>query len=197
MGATQKLSSFNCEIRIIEAKNIGFKSPKNLFVRYYLSTDPNKKIRLNTTQVSSISHFVWNQSFCLECLGSQESLQALQQATVVFELRRAKTRAVFGSSSQLLGRAEIPWSDVFESQNMEIERWVSMVCGNKNGCVYKQPKLKVGMRVRVPEEMEMVDKKIKRIRKWKDECGCCESSKVGDFCGDFELFALTAAMEFL
>ncbi|XP_038882269.1 uncharacterized protein LOC120073498 [Benincasa hispida] len=194
MGASQKLSSFNCEIRILEAKNIEFTSPKNLFVRYYLSTDNNKRIRLNTTQISSVSDFTWNQSFSLECLGSQDSIHSLQQSTIVFELRQAKSRPVFGSSSRLLGRAEIPWSEVFESANMGIERWVSLVSAN-NGTV-KQPKLKVGMRVRVPEEMEM-NKKMKRFRKWQDECGCCESSKVGDFCEDYELFALAAAMEFL
>lgn len=201
MDATQKLSFFNCEIRILEAKNIEFTSPKNLFVRYYLSAGNNNRIRLNTAQISSISDFIWNQSFSLECLGSQDSIHTLQQSTIVFELRRAKIRPVFGrvfgrSSSQLLGRAEIPWSQVFESPKMEIERCVSLVSGNNNECV-KQPKLKMGMRVRVPAEMEIMNKKIKRTRKWKDECGCCESSKVGDFCGDYDLFALAAAMEFM
>ncbi|KAG6604030.1 hypothetical protein SDJN03_04639, partial [Cucurbita argyrosperma subsp. sororia] len=202
MGAAQKLCSFSCEIRILQAKNIEFISPKNLFVRYYLSAGNNKRIRLNTKQTSSNSEFIWNESFCLECLGSEDSIQSLKQATVVFELRRAKTQHVFGrlfgsssSSSQLLGRAEIPWNQVFESPNMDIDRWVSLVSAN-NGSVregFKQPKLKVGMRVRVAAEMEM--EKKRRLRKWSDECGC--ESKVGHFCGDHEFFALAAAMEFL
>lgn len=194
MDTTQKLSSsFSCEIRIFEAKNIEFKSPKNLFVRYYLSTGKNQRIRLNTRKISSTSDFIWNESFSLECLGSKQSIHILKQATVVFELRQAKIHPVFGRvlGSLLLGRAEIPWNHVFESPNMEIERWVSLVSAREG---FKQPKLSVGMSVRVPEEIEMG--KNRRFKKWNDdECGC--ESKVAHFCADHEVFALAAAMEFL
>lgn len=129
----------------------------------------------------------------MECLGTEESIHGLKQATVVFELRQAKTLPVLGtvSGSQLLGRAGIPWEDVFESPNMEIERWVSLVSGGENGFgregFFKEPKLKVGMRVRGAEEV--AKEKKRRFRKWSDECF--------DHCADHEVFALAAAMEFL
>ncbi|XP_023518924.1 uncharacterized protein LOC111782299 [Cucurbita pepo subsp. pepo] len=193
MDTAQNSSSFSCEISILQAINLEFKSPKNLFVRYYLSAGNNERIRLNTQQqISSKSDFIWNQSFSLECLGTQDSIHALKQSTVVFELRQAKTLPLLGRIlgwSRLLGRGEIPWEEVFGSPNMEVAKWACLV---REGLGLKQPKLKVGMRVRVNKmEREM---KRKRCGKWKDECGCnCKM----DYCADHDVFAIAAAMEFL
>lgn len=92
----------------------------------------------------------------------------------------------------------MPWEEVFESANMGIEKWVCLVCGGELGLWLKQPKLKVGMRVRVGEEMEM---EKKRRRKWNNNnnideyCGC-KSHNMGH-CADHDVFAIAAAMEFL
>ncbi|KAG6594878.1 hypothetical protein SDJN03_11431, partial [Cucurbita argyrosperma subsp. sororia] len=191
MNTAQNSSSFSCEISILQAINLEFKSPKNLFVRYYLSAGNNERIRLNTQQISSKFDFIWNQSLSLECLGTHDSIHALKQSTVVFELRQAKALPpLLGRilGSRLLGRGEIPWEEVFGSPNLEIAKWVCLV---REGLGLKQPKLKVGMRVRVNKmETEM---KRKRCGIWKDECGCnCKM----DYCADHDVFAIAAAMEF-
>ncbi|KAJ0096763.1 hypothetical protein Patl1_27238 [Pistacia atlantica] len=112
----QYLSSLSCELRIIKAKNIEFnKSTSNggFFVRYYLSTCNNKRIELNTKEISpSSGNLIWNESFSLECLGSEDSISNLKQQNVVFELRwRRTTPSCLGKKckSQLLGKAEISW----------------------------------------------------------------------------------------
>ena len=48
--------NFSCELKIIQARNIKFiKSAKNLFARLYLPTGNNKRIQLNSKNVSAKS----------------------------------------------------------------------------------------------------------------------------------------------
>ncbi|XP_050204687.1 uncharacterized protein LOC126654753 [Mercurialis annua] len=198
--ATQSLS---CEINIVQAKNLNLKSHGNLFVRYYLSSRNNKRIQLNTQEISSKSNLIWNESFSLECLGTQDSINNLKQETVVFELRWRNTKPILAKigGSKLVGRAEIPWKTVVESPRMEIEKWVMMVSEkNCRGVVndYKLPSVQIQMKVKVQEIviLEKMKKRNGKLRDWKnDECGCCKDS--GCKCQDYEIFALVAAFEAL
>ncbi|XVF61644.1 hypothetical protein PTKIN_Ptkin08bG0147000 [Pterospermum kingtungense] len=199
MGVSHFHSSLRCELRIFQAKNIEPKSPGNLFVRYYLSVGNNKRIQLNSHEISSKSEPIWNESFSLECSGADESVDYLKQQTLVFELRWRSTVPVLGKmgKSQLLGRAEMPWHAVFESPNMEIEKhWLPM--DSTNGRVLqslKPPSLQISMKlVRGPSFVETEKKKNKR--KERDGCGCKDIGG-GYNCADYELFALAAAMEAL
>ncbi|EOX92128.1 hypothetical protein QUC31_003470 [Theobroma cacao] len=206
MGISHYLSSLCCELRILQAKNLELKSPGNLFVRYYLTAGNNKRIQVNSQEISSKSELIWNESFSLECLGTEESLNDLKQQTVVFELRWRSTVPVLGrimGKSQLLGRAEMPWNAVFESPNMEIEKWVTMVSMNDRVLeTLKPPSLQVSMKVRGPAIVETEKKKKKKKRKeglknnW-DGCGCKDIGGGYCSCADYELFALAAAFEAL
>ncbi|XP_038882268.1 uncharacterized protein LOC120073497 [Benincasa hispida] len=202
MYRTEKLFCFSLEIRILEAKNIEFKSPKTLFVRYYISAgnNNNKRIRLSTKEITSKSNFTWKECLSLECWGKDED--SLKQATVILELRKAKTLPFIGATSvimgsQLLGRAEIPiWND---QPNSEIEKWVCLVC-EEGRFLLKQPKLRVEMRVRSAHNEMEIEKK-RRFGKWKKDndqyCGC-NNSGMGH-CEDHDVFAIAmaASMEFL
>lgn len=205
MDGTEKLSCFNLEIRILEAKNIEFKSPKTLFVRYYIcaGNNNNKRIHLHTKEITSKSNFIWKEWFSLECWGTDQD--SLNQATVTLELRKAKTLPFVGVTSvifgsQLLGRAEIPiWNH--QANSDQIEKWVCLAC-EESRFFLKQPKLKVGMRVRVVHNQEMMEmKKRRRFGKWKKKdkyCGC-NSGMAHYYCEDHDVFAIAmaASMEFL
>ncbi|KAL4645363.1 hypothetical protein ACB092_02G230100 [Castanea dentata] len=198
MGAPQNFSSLSCELRIIQAKNVEFKSTGSFFVRYYLSAGSNKGIRLNTREISSKSDLSWNESFSLDCFGGQDSMDNLKQENVVFELRWRNKAPVLGKigGSKLLGRAEIPWNQVFESPNMEIEKWVTMV--STGGHVLegdKPPKLQVGMGIQVSAMVEMERRTHGKVNKREYECGCKNGHDYSCTCGDYEIFALTAALE--
>ncbi|KAL7230728.1 hypothetical protein ACSBR2_009082 [Camellia fascicularis] len=196
MGAPQHLSSLSCELRIIKAKNIdSIKSNAHLFVRCYLSAGNNKRVRLESKEISPKS-LVWNESFSLECLGTQASMDKVMQGSVVFELRYRITVPVLGriKGSHLLGSVEIQWKTVCESPEMEFEKWVVMVSSKSHGDV-KPPALEVGMKVRVPAVNEAVPRRRRRERRvvdW-DECGCMDGGCSN--CADFEMLALAAAME--
>ena len=197
MGAPQLLSSLSCELRIIQAKNVEFKSKGSFFVRYYLSAGNNKGIRLNTREISSKSDLSWNESFSLDCFGNQDSMDNLKQESVVFELRWRNKVPVLGKigGSQLLGRAEIPWKQVFESPNMEIENWVTMASTRRHVLEgAKPPKLQVGMRIQVSAMVEMEGRTQRKVNKREYECGCINGHDYST-CGDYEIFALTAALE--
>ncbi|XWS41559.1 hypothetical protein CRYUN_Cryun17cG0092400 [Craigia yunnanensis] len=203
MGVSHFPSSLCCDLRILQAKNIEPKSPGNLFVRYYLSAGNNKRIKLNSHEISSKSELIWNESFSLECSGAEESLNDLKQQTVVFELRWRSTMRVLGKmgKSQLLGRAEMPWKAVFESPNMEIEKyWLIMVSMNDRVLEsLKPPSLQISMKlIRGPAIVE-IEKKNKRKERLKNNCdGCgCKDIGGGYSCADYEIFALAAAMEAL
>ncbi|KAE7998092.1 hypothetical protein FH972_002670 [Carpinus fangiana] len=195
MGAPLQLSSLTCNLTIMQAKNVDFKSTGTLFVRYYLSAGNNKRIRLNTREISSKSDLCWNESFSLDCFVSQDSMDSLKQENVVFELRWRSKVPVLGriGGSQLLGRAEIPWKEVCESPNMEMEKWVTM---GQVG-VSKPPKLQVAMKVQVLPAMEEMERRRNRnVKKWDDHdeyCGCKDVH--GLSCEDYDIFALAAALE--
>lgn len=196
MGIQSQLSSLTCELRVIQAKNIEFiKTTGNLFVRYHFSAGGNKRIRLNTREISTKSDHVWNESISMECNGTDSFLQE----TVVFELRWRNTVPVFGriGGSQLLGRAEIPWKEVLESPNMELDKWVTMVPRSTSGHALegvKLPKLQIGIKVGVQAEVGMEKRRQRRAQKW-DECGCEDGHGYGCSCSDYDIFALAAALE--
>ncbi|KAI9394310.1 hypothetical protein POPTR_005G076100v4 [Populus trichocarpa] len=202
MGAATEGIASTClgiEIEIFQAKNIEVKSHGSLFVRYYLSAGKNKRIQLKSREISSKSNLFWNESFSLECIGTEDSINNLKQETVVFELRWRNTNPILAKigGSQLLGRAEVPWKTVLESPNLEMESWVMMV--PKKGSVpddVKPPSVQIAMRARVPEmtEMEKKNRRDGRLRK-RDGCGCCKDS--GCRCEDYEIFALVVALEAL
>jgi hypothetical protein len=193
MGAPHQLSSLTCNLTIMQAKNVDFQSTGTLFVRYYLSAGNNKRIRLDTREISSKSDLCWNESFSLDCFGSQDSMDSLNQQNVVFELRRRNKVPVLGriGGSQLLGRAEIPWKEVCESPNMEMEKWVTM--GHVG--ISKPPKLQVAMKVQVPAMVEKGRRRNGNVKKWDDErCGCKDFH--GYCCEDYDVFALAALEAF-
>ncbi|KAG2274237.1 hypothetical protein Bca52824_056792 [Brassica carinata] len=86
----------------------------------------NRKVELNTTEICSRPDndvTIWNQSFGLECQGDETAIEELKQESVLFELRRRKTTSFMGkwSRSELVGRGEVSWKSVMESDGMEIE----------------------------------------------------------------------------
>src|ERR1044072_6545302 len=118
MDLPHTLPSFNCEIRIIQAQNVGF--TKNLFARLYLPAgDSRSHIQLNSKMVSSKSVPFWNESFSLDCSCPQEFLETLEEESLVLELRQSNTDTqvlirIFGGSN-LVGKGEIPWKAILES----------------------------------------------------------------------------------
>lgn len=203
MGAFQQLSSLSFDLRIKQAKNIEYlKSTGKVFVRYYLSAGNNKRIQLNTSEIPVKSDcFVWDESFSLECHGA-EDCSSLKHESVVFELRWRKPVPVFGRrSSQLLGRAEIPWKEIFESPNMVLDKWVTTDFSTSLGVEGVKPaKLQVGIRVGVkaclPEVETMEKRRESRVKKYMDEsCGCKNRHAQDCTCGDYDIFALAAALE--
>ncbi|XP_050388176.1 uncharacterized protein LOC126805115 [Argentina anserina] len=195
MGISLELSSLSCELRIIQAKNIEFlKNTGNLFVRYYLSAGDSKRIRLNTREISAKSDHIWNESISLECNASDRFVQD----TVVFELRWRSTVPVFGriGGSQLLGRAEVPWKEVLESPNMELDKWITMTTGGRALEGVKPPKIQVSIKVAVQAEVAIEKRRQRRTKKW-DECGCEDGHGYGCTCSDYEIFALAVLLEAL
>ncbi|PPS09883.1 hypothetical protein GOBAR_AA10756 [Gossypium barbadense] len=176
------IPSLCCELKVLQARNIELKYPGNLFVRYYLFAGSNKRVKVDSHEISSKLDPIWNESFSLECSGTQESINGLKQQTLVFELRcRSKMMTVLGKmgKSKLLGRAEIPWKAVLESPNMEIEKY--------------------GLPCEGPAIVE-TEKKKKRKQSLKnswDGCGCKDVGGGCCSCADYEIFALAAAMEAL
>ncbi|XP_043719541.1 uncharacterized protein LOC122667345 [Telopea speciosissima] len=192
MAASQDHTSLNCELRIIEAENTESISNGKLFVRCYLCTGNNEKIRLNSREIPSTSHSYWNESISLQCSATKDCIEELKQQSVMFELRWRNTTPILGKigRSKLLGRAEMLWKDVLESSELGIERWVTMVAKRSHvleGFNYP-PALHVEMKVRVPGTTETVKK-----RRW-GEYGCRHEGCNG---GGDDLFALAFAFEAL
>ncbi|KAG8373363.1 hypothetical protein BUALT_Bualt11G0016400 [Buddleja alternifolia] len=192
-------SSFNCELTIIRARNINLKSDGQLFVRCFLSLGNNKRVRIDTQQISSSnSDLTWNQTFSLDCLGNQHSIKQLREAaTIVFELRHKKSSPSIISrinGSKLLGRAEIPWRNVVDSPNMAIEEWVVMI--SKNGCIYDDVIKPRGVQIsmKVEELSKGIMKRKINERKWDDECGCMDGG-CNNSCVEYEFFAVGAALD--
>ncbi|XP_043719539.1 uncharacterized protein LOC122667342 [Telopea speciosissima] len=188
MAASQDHSSLNCELRIIEAKNIKSISTATLFVRYFFCAGNNETIRLNSREIPWTSHPYWNESFSLECSATKDCLEELKKQSVVFELRWRDKTPILGKfrRSKLLGIAEIRWKEVLESSELAIDTWINTVATSSNNSpVLKDltpPSLHVQMKVRIPATMETVKQR-------RCVCGCgqefCE-------CDDDDLFALAA-----
>ena len=199
MGAHHHLSTLCCELRIIRAKNIELKSTGHLFVRCYLYSGNQTRVTLNSQEISSKSNLFWNQTFKLDCFGTKDSIHMLnKENTVVFELQYRSKVPLVGClvGSQILGTAEIPWKAVFESPEMEIEKWVPMVL--RNGRVHgdlKPPAVQIAMKVHVPA---MVEERGRRressLRKGDDDCGCMEGGACCNF-ADYDLFAVGVVLE--
>ncbi|KAL7223461.1 hypothetical protein ACSBR1_024996 [Camellia fascicularis] len=163
-------------------------------------------VRLDSQEISSKSNLFWNEWLSLECLGTQDSMEMLMQGSVVFELRWRSTAPFIGKigGSHLLGRAEIPWKTVSETPEMEIEKWAVMV--RKSRRVYediKPPAVQVAMKLKVPTVKEAMSVSVlmpMTMRKRRnnqsmtnsDECGCMD---VGCNCADYDIFALTTALD--
>ncbi|KAF9623775.1 hypothetical protein IFM89_005282 [Coptis chinensis] len=195
MGATQNLSSLNCNLKIIRAKNVEFVSVGNLFVRYYLLTEKDTRIRLTSRDIPSTCEPCWNESITFECLGDKDVINKLTQQSVVFELRWRKAASAFGKfgGSKLLFRAEVRWKDVLESAEISIEKWITSATTSKfvpEG--FKPPALQIEMRVD-QKAFHMPKRCQVRSTKW-NECGCRNGCCHGR---DEDIFALAAAMEVL
>ncbi|KAI3441140.1 uncharacterized protein J3R85_002821 [Psidium guajava] len=207
MGASRPSSSFSCEIRITEAKNMDLVQPNDtVFLRLYLSAgNTNQKIQLNTRELPSPSSsgLHWNESFSLECSGNEDSMKALRQESVVFELRtrsKASILAPIRRRSRVVGRAEIPWRAVLESPGMEMETWVrmgSLPRGRVSEDV-KPPSVRIatGLRIADMADVDRRERTREALLKRTGECGC-------DDCGlslcsreDYDVFvALAAAVD--
>ncbi|XP_016480245.2 uncharacterized protein LOC107801432 [Nicotiana tabacum] len=205
MDNTQNCSSISCEIQIIRGRNIeqSFLGKSNLFVRCYLPAGNNQRIQLNSQEISSSKsdNFFWDESFSLDCMGTQESINMLKQGTVIFELRSRKYLPVFGKNiggSQVLGRAEIPWKRVFESTEMEIEEWAIMATSKNNENV-KPPAVKIVMKVNVKDQANKVKKNDRLRRSWDESCTCkgyCGCNGCSIFSADdYEIFSLGVALD--
>ncbi|XP_065876687.1 uncharacterized protein [Euphorbia lathyris] len=197
MGAKDVSSSLRCEITIIQAKNIQLKSHGTFFVRYYLSAANNKRIQINSNEISSKSNLFWNESNSVECLGTQDTVNSLKEESIVMELRwRSNSTNPMRRSSKLVGSAQIPWRSVFESPNMQMEKWVNMVPNQKinRTSVFDEsiqlPSVQVCMRIKMPAELMVEKKRINRPQQY--ECthknGYCK-------CKDYEILALVGAFE--
>ncbi|KAK4383833.1 hypothetical protein Sango_3114900 [Sesamum angolense] len=201
-------SSLSCELRIIKAKNIDhiMKSSSSsagvvLFVRCYLSAGNNTRVvRLETHETGipsksdgDHSMITWNSTFSLDCSGAQESINRLTQGSaVVFELRpRSSFPPLIGriQGSKLIGRGEVPWKNVVESADMEIEQWVVMILAGREydeDVVKQLPAVQIAINIQ-----ECGKRKEVSEGRWgvhNEECGSCV---------DYEFFAIGAALEAL
>ncbi|XP_076883369.1 uncharacterized protein LOC143532116 [Bidens hawaiensis] len=192
MDAIKALSSLQCELKIMNARNIHLTNSSGyLFVRCYLSAGNNKRVRVDSHEVSSKGDLSWNESFSLDCKGTKQSMDMVIHGTIVLELRvRSNLIALFGRS-QLVGRAEVSWRDAFESPNMEIERWV-MMDSKKKGV--KAPSVCVAMKIEVPSREGMV---VRKMNKWDESCGCCHGDCCHNTYVDSEFFLIGAALDVL
>lgn len=140
-----------------------------------------------------------DQTFSLDCLGTdQESIKWLKQGTLVFELRWRSTAAPFIGriqGSKLIGRAEVPWINVFDSTNMEIEKWVVMILQKRRvyDDVINSTALQIAMKIQESDKA-MERKKVNEGR-WDKGCGCMDGGC--NSCVDYEFFSIEAALEAL
>ncbi|KAK7387519.1 hypothetical protein VNO78_28383 [Psophocarpus tetragonolobus] len=195
MGQSQKLTTFSCEVRIIQAQNV--ESTKNLFSRLYLPAGNNKRIQLSTKTVSSGSNIkhvpFWNESFSLDCSCPQEFMETLKKERLVLELRQSK---IWGSS-HVVAKGEIPWKAILESPNMAFKEWVKMdLVSGISECeddMLKAPQVQVEIRIRGEKE----NNRRKRLNNKWDECGCKYRHHQHAWCSaeDYDIFALPAVLD--
>ncbi|CAO2827775.1 unnamed protein product [Amaranthus hypochondriacus] len=205
-------SSFTCELKIIGAKNIKTKQKGNLFIRCYLSegSNNNNRIQVNTKEIVSSQkddYIFWDDSFSLECNGTQDSIQNLKEQSVFFELRWRNTKAFLGKigGSQVVATAETPWKHVLDAPKMEFQKWVPMNVNEdgkllkvEEGVKVKAPCLQILMKVEEACRVEtMEEMRRRRRREWDDEeCGCgCTSNGCCSSCADNELLFIGAAFD--
>ncbi|KAK7379468.1 hypothetical protein VNO80_04929 [Phaseolus coccineus] len=190
MDHSHRVSSFSCELRIIQAKNVeSIQSTKNLFARLYLPAGTNKRIQLNTKKVSSNMKYVpfWNESFSLDCSCPQEFLESLWKERLVLELRQSK---IWGS--HVVGKGEIPWKAILESPKMELKEWVKMdlVRGSddEDDADFKAPQVQVEIKIVVEKESQ----RRKRMNSKWDECGCKQGHDLHACCSvdDYAIYLL-------
>ncbi|XP_010422873.1 PREDICTED: uncharacterized protein LOC104708082 [Camelina sativa] len=194
MGNRENIRSLKLEVKVVEARNVELKSsPTALFVRFYLHAGNNSKIKLNTAEIRSRSDqkvMNWNQSFGLECQGKEAAVEELKQQTVVFELRRRKGTSFLRkwSKSELVGRGEISWRSVIESNGMEIESF--LVMGETKDRVLedcdKPLLLKIALKVQA-------SKLVNTTKRVEDLCECRECRRVCN-CLDYEAFVVACAV---
>ncbi|KAF3561969.1 hypothetical protein DY000_02019364 [Brassica cretica] len=191
MGVVRNLCSLKFEVKIVEARNVELKSsPSSLFIRFYLHAGSNRKVELNTTEICSRPDndvTIWNQSFGLECQGDETAIEELKQESVLFELRRRKTTSFMGkwSRSELVGRGEVSWKSVMESDGMEIERFVVMGEKKDEEDCNKPLMLKIGLKLQAS--------KLVNTKRVEDLCGC-KDCKTCD-CLDYEAFVVACALD--
>ncbi|KAL7601021.1 hypothetical protein Lser_V15G22397 [Lactuca serriola] len=187
------LKALHCELKIMNAKNVQVTNSNGyFFVRCYLSAGNNKRVRLDSQEVSPNKEFSMNESFSLDCIGTKQSMDMIIHGTIVLELRlRSYTAAMF-RGSQLVGRTELSWRDVFESPNMQMERWVILKSKKKD---VKAPSVRIAMKIETPFGcgVDLIERK--RKNKWDERCGCCHSDCSQNTWLDGELFAIGAALD--
>nr|XP_043608782.1 uncharacterized protein LOC122580575 [Erigeron canadensis] len=193
MDSLKALSSLHCELKIMSAKNIQVTNSNGyLFVRCYISTEKNKRVRIDSREISSNEVVSWNEAFALNCIGANQSMDMMIHGKIVLEIRwRSNTISLFSaSSSQLLGRAEVCWRDIFDSPKMEMERWVMMKSKKKD---VKAPSLRISMKIEVPQSVVLVEKR--KNKKGEERCACCHDDCCNNTCVDSELFVIGAALD--
>ncbi|CAH8270653.1 unnamed protein product [Arabidopsis lyrata] len=192
MGIVENIRSLKLEVKIVEARNVEVKSSlTTLFVRFYLHAGNNSKIELNTAEIRSRSDkevVIWNQSFGLECQGNETVVEELKQQSVVFELRRRNTTSFLKkwSRSELVGRGNISWKSMIESDGMEIERFVVMD-ETKDRVLEDCDKpllLKIALKVQASKPV-----KSKSV---EDLCECRDCRRCN--CLDYEAFVVACAL---
>ncbi|TMW86164.1 hypothetical protein EJD97_021842 [Solanum chilense] len=195
----ENYSSLSCEIQIIRARNVDRTLlGGSLFVRCYLYSGDDQRVEIKSQEIipsKSGDHLFWDESFSLDCSGSQDSINRLKQGSVVVELHSRKNLLLLPilGGSNMFGRAEIPWRSVFESKNMEIMEWAIM---DKENHV-KPMAVQIAMKIRVIETIK-VKKNINSKLRRSSSCACmdycwCNSSNVFRV-DDYQVFALGAAL---
>ncbi|GAB4847286.1 hypothetical protein Ancab_026330 [Ancistrocladus abbreviatus] len=192
---SRSASTLSFELKIIRAKNVNTQLKGNFFVRFYLSAGNNQRIRLNAQEISSKGELFWDESFSLECCGTEGSIKNLKEQSIVFELRRRSTKPFVGkfAGSQLVGRGEMPWKSVLQAPEMGFQSsWVPVTMPLGSGCVAPEgvepPALLVAMKVKVVMSLVNTERKNRFRVKERDECGCSS-------CVDSELLAVATALE--
>ncbi|PWA85816.1 C2 calcium/lipid-binding domain, CaLB [Artemisia annua] len=209
MDSVKAISCLHFEFKIMAARNIKVTDSKGyMFIRYFLPAGNNRRVRLDSHKIAPNGNVSWNKSFSLDCVGIMQSMdKMIQEEKIAFELRwRSSTismvKTIIGGNgilggSQLLGRAEMPWKSIFESPNMEVERWLVMT--SKKHAV-KAPSIHLYMKIQVnPSEVVMKESRTKNAdvlkNNWDESCGCSHGHCCQTSCTASELVAIGFALD--
>lgn len=199
-----------CEISSVEVTGLACTGDRGaLFLRCHVSAGGGRTIQIDRrSHVSAhdneaASSLTWHDVVSLSCDGPSARVRGLMAAdtrSVVFELRRhhrvSRSRAILQlglglgraaalgpSSSELVGRAEVPWNDVVVSSVREEDaaamerRVVALDVGavfRGGGASSPAPVMSVRMSVRMSETPATAPQR-------ESACGCeCEWSVGGD-----------------